>query len=152
MESFLGYIDLIKSVNVYDMLDEIFTNNRVQEEMIRLNQEQLQGGIDSQDEAIHTIGGHPYRPYTIAVKELKGQPTDRVTLYDTGEFYKSFRVKITQNGYEIIADFNKPDGDIRDNLPGEFDVLGLTVESIAELVWETIYPRLERIIKEKLNV
>jgi hypothetical protein len=152
MDSWLDYKKLFESVDIYSMLDEIFSQSRVQDEVIRLNQEQLQSGVDSRDKEINTIGGSPYRPYTVKIKKIKGQPTNIVTLYDTGAFYNSFRVKITNQGYEILADFRKDDGDIRDNLPGEFDVLGLTDESLAELVYETILPRLDKMIKQKLNV
>ena len=129
MESWLDYKKVFQNISISDMLDEIFSISRVQDEVIRLNQEQLQSGIDSADKVINTIGGNPYRPYTVKIKEKKGQPTDVVTLYDTGEFYNSFRVKLVIGGYEILADFRKGSDDIRDNLPGEFDVLGLTDES-----------------------
>lgn len=40
-------------------------------------------GVDIMDYA-------PYSPLTIAIKEEKGQPTNRVTLRDTGDFEASF--------------------------------------------------------------
>lgn len=144
-------IEKLKDINLYQILDEIFLNNRVQEEVIRLNQDQLQSGIDSKDKEIVTIGGSPYRATTIAIKEYKGQPTDVVTLYDTGEFYNSFRVTIRENGYEIEADFEKEDGNIMDNFLSTYDFMGLTPESLAELTYETILPRLEKILIEKLR-
>jgi len=35
----------------------------------------------------------PYTPFTVELKEEKGQPTDRVTLKDTGDFYEGFIVE-----------------------------------------------------------
>ena len=144
------------------MLDEIFKNNRVQEEVIRLNQEQLQAGVDSNNEVIITKTaeyerkGKVYAMQTIQIKKEKGQPTDVVTLKDTGDFYNSFRVKITKLGYEITADFKAKT--IKDSILENFDsyyrdtILGLDNESLAELVYETILPRLTKMIREKLNV
>jgi hypothetical protein len=49
-----------------------------------------------------TIEGTPqYRG-----KIEKGQPTDRITLKDTGDFYNSFDIKIIEDGFEIIAGEN----------------------------------------------
>lgn len=36
-----------------------------------------------------------YKPFTIAYKKLKLQPTNRTTLFDTGSFYKNFDLLIT---------------------------------------------------------
>lgn len=45
----------------------------------------------------------PYRPFTIMVKRQKGQPTDRVTLRDTGAFHRSFRVDWQPDEFRINA-------------------------------------------------
>lgn len=152
MDSWNQVKQIFVNISIYDMLDEIFSISRVQDEVIRLNHEQLQSGIDSNDKVINTIGGSPYRPYTVVIKKAKGQPSNVVTLYDTGEFYNSFRVKILNNGYEIIADFTKGEEDIRDNFTSDYDFLGLTEESLTQLVYETILPRLTKMINQKLDV
>jgi hypothetical protein len=139
------------SVNFIEMLDEIMKQSVVQNEIIRLNHEQLESGIDANDKTIKTIGGSPYRPFTVVRKKLKNQPTNRVTLKDTGAFYNTFRVRTTKEGYKVLADFEKKTGSILDNFASDFDFLGLTPESLAELVYETILPRLERMIIQKLN-
>jgi len=141
--------------DLYDMLDEIFKRSQVQKTMIEFNQDQLQTGMDALGQTINTIGGNPYRVFTIRIKRKEGKPmapADKVTLYDTGDFYKTFAVRILNNGYEIIANFIKSDGDIRDNLPSEFDVLGLDDESATELVMEYVYPLLYQMIRKKLGI
>ena len=35
----------------------------------------------------------PYTPATVAIKRAKGQPTNRVTLRDTGDFHNDFFIK-----------------------------------------------------------
>ena len=44
-----------------------------------------------------------YTPFTVSIKRIKGQPTDRVTLKDTGSFYRSFDIKYGPDYFEIIA-------------------------------------------------
>ena len=45
----------------------------------------------------------PYAPLTIEIKTMKGQPTDRVTLKDTGDFYESFFISADNEGFFIDA-------------------------------------------------
>jgi hypothetical protein len=134
-----------------ELLDEVFKKSSVQDKMIEFNQDQLQQGQDALGQAIVTIGGSPYRPFTVAIKKAKGQPTNKVTLEDTGDFYKTFKVIIHKDEYEIIANFEKQDGSILDNFSSNFDFLGLDKESITELANEIIYPRLGQLINKRLG-
>jgi len=45
----------------------------------------------------------PYSPVTEYIKRLKGQPTDRVTLRDTGDFHQSFAIDWRSTEFEIYA-------------------------------------------------
>lgn len=81
----------------------------------------------------------PYSKNTIAVKITKGQPTNRVTLRDTGEFHTSFVVYADDTKFFIDAK------DWKTNKLGEKygeEIFGLTDENINELIWEYIYPAL----------
>ena len=81
----------------------------------------------------------PYSKNTIAVKITKGQPTNRVTLRDTGEFHASFVVYADDTKFFIDAK------DWKTNKLGEKygeEIFGLTDENINELIWEYIYPAL----------
>lgn len=49
----------------------------------------------------------PYRPSTIRKKKKKGQPTTRVTLKDTGEFYESMFVVFDPEGFYITSSDDK---------------------------------------------
>jgi len=153
----------IFDVDIYSMLDEVFKMPAIQQTMIDFNQAQLQGGQDALGQKIVTIGGSPYRARTIKIKKRKGQPTSRVTLKDTGEFYDTFKVKFVQNGYEITADFDKgsspssfSEGDVSsnilDNFDEKFDFLGLQDEYLAELVLEHVYNMLYNILRKKLGL
>lgn len=81
----------------------------------------------------------PYSPVTISIKEAKGQPTNRVTLRDEGDFESSFFLEVGDKQLEIKAsDFKTED------LMRKYgrQILGLTDENIAILIWQYIYPDL----------
>lgn len=89
-------------------------------------------GVDISDYA-------PYSPYTIEIKEQKGQPTNRVTLRDEGDFESSFFLQVNDRQFEIKA------GDFKtEDLIKKYgrQILGLTDENISELIWSYIYPEL----------
>ena len=89
-------------------------------------------GVDIMDYA-------PYSPLTIAIKEEKGQPTNRVTLRDTGDFEASFFLDVGDKQFEIKASDFKTEDLIKKY--GR-QILGLTDENIAALIWQYIYPDL----------
>ena len=81
----------------------------------------------------------PYSPVTIAIKEAKGQPTNRVTLRDEGDFQSSFYLEVGDKQFEIKASDFKTEDLIKKY--GR-QILGLTNENIAELIWQYVYPDL----------
>lgn len=97
-------------------------------------------GVDIMDYA-------PYSPYTIAIKEEKGQPTNRVTLRDEGDFEESFFLEVGTTQFEIRAADWKTQELIKKY--GR-NILGLTVENIGALIWEYIYPDLLKQAKEEI--
>lgn len=81
----------------------------------------------------------PYRPLTIAIKEQKGQPTNRVTLRDTGNFESSFYLEVSDKQFEVKASDWKTETLIKKY--GR-QILGLTDDNISSLIWDYIYPDL----------
>ncbi len=51
---------------------------------VKQQREQMYDGINSEGLAIEP----EYKPFTVQMKESKGQPSTRVTLKDTGSFYE----------------------------------------------------------------
>lgn len=88
----------------------------------------------------------PYRPLTIRIKEEKGQPTNRVTLRDEGEFESSFFIEVGNESFTIKASDFKTEELVKKY--GE--IMGLNTEHRAELIWEYIYPEIMDKLKEKL--
>lgn len=62
-------------------------------------------GVNGKDEKI--MDYMPYAVRTIKNKKRKGQPTNRVTLRDTGTFHKSMLVVFDSEGFYITADDDK---------------------------------------------
>lgn len=81
----------------------------------------------------------PYSPVTIAIKEAKGQPTNRVTLRDEGDFQSSFYLEVGDKQFEIKAADRKTEELIKKY--GR-QILGLTDENIKILIWHYIFPDL----------
>ena len=81
----------------------------------------------------------PYSPVTIEIKEALGQPTNRVTLRDEGDFESSFFLEVGDKQFEIKASDFKTEDLIKKY--GR-QILGLTKENIAVLIWQYIFPDL----------
>lgn len=101
------------------------------------NRQLYQQGVNSEGEDIMSYA--PYRTRTIRIKLTKGQPTDRVTLRDTGDFHTSFEVTADDTEFRIDATDWKTK-DLVDKYGKE--ILGLTDEHINELIWLYLYPKL----------
>jgi hypothetical protein len=100
---------------------------KFESEVIDLNtQDQLFLGKDAANKDI----APPYRPLTIKLKRIKGQPTDRVTLKDTGDFYGGFWLQFGREEFSI---------ENRDSLTRPLQrkygkaIIGLTGQSLADL-------------------
>jgi uncharacterized protein YktA (UPF0223 family) len=112
----------------------LFSNQEFKKLIIDLNtKSQLyQQGIDSEGIKLSEYSrNNGYSNYTKAIKEAKGQPTNRITLNDTGAFYRSFRTKLFGSEIVIFANPNKDDTNLYDEWGT--DIVGLTDESLKTL-------------------
>jgi len=139
----------IISLDVDSIALEISRQGKFQDLVIELNTEKqlYDKGEDSQGirlEGKNIVKGGEYSTTTVKIKRVKGQPTNRVTLFDTGEFYASFVVKPYRGGFTIDADAEKEDNNLFDEF-GE-DVVGLNQENL-----QTIINFFKDEILEKIN-
>lgn len=121
---------LIKNVqDVEDNLDAIVLDQvrKFEPEILELNtQDQLaQRGVDGAGAKLFP----EYRPLTIKIKTIKGQPTDRVTLEDTGDFFDGFRIHYGRTFFGIFSEDEKAD-----KLEAKYgpDIFGLTDANLQE--------------------
>jgi len=129
--------NLSRAVQPSIMMQVIVERNGLGGVIIHLNTEDqlFDKGIDSRGVKLEDIGGS-YSPATINGIEGKfkgklelGLPIDRVTLYNSGDFYKTFTVDVEGNGDIIVqADPNKPNQNLFDRY-GK-DVVGLTKNNL----------------------
>lgn len=95
---------------------------------LNTNEQLFKEGVDSTGQKIGIYSG-----VTFDSKIRKfGRFPEHITLYDTGEFYESFKINNTKNGYiDIIANPNK-NGENLFQKYGE-EIVGLTDESKTKL-------------------
>jgi signal peptidase I len=88
--------DKIKALDINKIsVDSLNETNRERE---TLNIEQINQGFRADGTPILPS----YTQYTIQIKRAKGQPYDRVTLQDTGDFYRG--IKSSAAGNSIVTD------------------------------------------------
>lgn len=79
-----------------------------------------------------------YKPFTIAIKRQKGQPTDRVTLEDTGSFYSGFDLIYTdQNAIGVFSRDSKTPDLIEKYGADIFTFTAKNIEEIDKQIFET---------------
>ena len=101
MEALVQLVKRFSELNREKILGNVYTN-KLQKDLIDLNtKDQLYDqGIDSNSHVLPE-----YTANTKQIKRAKGQPVDRTTLKDTGEFYESFKIIVGEDyNFQITAD------------------------------------------------
>lgn len=143
------FMDNVKAFHQWEAFSFVFTIADNQVRVIELNtDEQLYEGIDSTGVQLSEIGGE-YTEFTKAQKASEGLPTEWVTLFQTGDFYDSFRVNVQRDGFEIEANTIKERQDLQDRW-GD-DILGLTDDSLTEIAAYIAQDLINRILHELLR-
>lgn len=131
-----------KAVLDEELTDEILRNESIIIDMVR---NQLYEGFDGNSARISP----PYAQSTIARKIRKGQPTNRVTLLDTGDYYNSLYVAFDQDGF-FVASSNP---DLSSILIAKYGapILRLSDENLTRLLREHIRPSLAEKLKNYIQ-
>jgi hypothetical protein len=142
MEALINALNNLKKIDLNDVMAIVYEEADFQKLIGYLNTEQqLYLGIDSLGNSLGE-----YAPSTIAIKKRKGQPTDRVTLKDTGDFYKDFDIIVDEEGF-IITNVNEKTLSLTDRYGN--DIFGITDENF-EAVIKYVNGRLKDIITESI--
>lgn len=72
-----------------DAIDTLLSEGQYRKSLLDMERSRIFSGIRADGTEIEP----EYALFTIRVKTRKGQPTDRVTLFDTGAFYGAFTVE-----------------------------------------------------------
>jgi hypothetical protein len=127
-------------------------------EIIKYNQQdQLKSGVDAQGKKIETLtsqeekSGYPYALSTVGERAAKGLQVDKVDLKFHGDFYKTFKVKVTDQQTEVMANFIKgADSDIRENFDDSYEFLGLTEDNLEGYTWQDLFPKFGRKLRKAI--
>lgn len=109
------------------------------------NRAQMYEGIRSDDSTIEP----EYAELTKVLKIAKGQPYDRVTLKDTGDFYAGFNVDVNTDSYSITSSDDKV---VKLVTKYGAKIFGLTDASKALYVTNFLRPALADAITAKLLI
>ena len=148
LNSILGLLSAAETVG-RNLNEGFYTRKALeqnQQKIVEANAEQLyEHGINSLGIRIDTY--QPYTPYTVRIKQEKGQPYDRVTLRDTGDFQKSFEVVFEPVGFYITATDYKTQ-DLIDKYGAK--IFGLTKENMQEIAVKYVLPVVTEEIKREM--
>lgn len=117
------------TISVDDVMIAVASNKFLQQDIIYFNtvDQLFNKGINAEGESLEVVRGIGYAFDTIKDKIRKGLPYDRITLYDTGKFYSSFRIQLIGTTLFIVAETVKGDTDLIDEFGP--DIIGLTPEN-----------------------
>lgn len=120
-----------------ELIADILQDNET--EIVEMNSEDqlYEKGVTATGVSIESFA--PYSNYTIEIKQMKGQPTDRVTLRDTGDFHNAFYLEIDKDKFEIWSHDWKARTLV--DLYG-WDIFGLTPDNIKDLEQYILLPQL----------
>jgi hypothetical protein len=96
MATILNALQRFEALDLEKVTTDSLTDT--EEQLVEHNQSQMYYGEDAKGVEI----GPAYKPLTVFLKTQKGQPTDRVSLYDEGDFYAGMYAKV--QGNEIVFD------------------------------------------------
>lgn len=105
----------VRGLDKANILKQSLDNSQIQQDIINLNTESqlYDKGIDADGNSLGEYSRATiYGTSAYEGKISKGQPYDRVTLKDTGAFYESFSMKLTNDGFIISANTIKGGGSI----------------------------------------
>tara|TARA_B100001287_G_C22686610_1_gene534240 strand:+ start:15205 stop:15678 length:474 start_codon:yes stop_codon:yes gene_type:complete len=105
MDLLVNYLKSIRNKLTIDnlMVSVVGRNKQILDLIVKLNTENqlFEKGIRSDGTEIEPF----YSPFTVELKQSRGQRTDHVTLKDTGDFYNSF-VAFVDSSKDIIIQSN----------------------------------------------
>jgi hypothetical protein len=138
--------DLLDNVKKLDVpFESTEAINDTAGQYINLQKEQMFAGINEEGFPIQP----PYAARTVAIKKKKGQPTDRVTLKDTGDFYSDMFLDVRDNDFVIDSADSKTDELLKKY--GE-EIFGLTEKNQDQYVEENLEPVFQERIQKALEL
>lgn len=138
-----NFVKSLKNINLRAILRNVLKEE--ESDILDLQKEQMSAGLADKGDEIQP----GYTKKTREIKQKKGQPSDRVTLKDTGAFYRDQYVKYSVEHFEITTR-NRKRLKLIDKYHGNRggDIFGLSEESRMILV-RSILPIIQRLYRER---
>lgn len=124
---FEGLLERLESLrsDMQANVEEVSKDTIIQDAVEQYNINQLADGKKSNGNSITP----DYSQTTIEIKQQKGQPTDRVTLKDTGDFYKGMTTVYSSVGITLTSSDSKT-GKLTKKYGNE--IFGLTPDNLSK--------------------
>ncbi len=156
-ERTLLLLDTLINLDENKIINAILKNKDFQQFIIELNtkgqptSQLFEDGIDSLNVSLGNYAGTTIEGVKgkFKGKREKGQRFDHITLEDTGEFYRSFKIKVSNGGFTITANPVKDDNNLFDDF-GE-EIVGLTKENL-QIVIDAIREKILTKIREQIRI
>ncbi len=146
----------VKTLNADFLLHQIFLDENFQRFILDLNRREqlfLKGinslGVSLGEYSLTTEGLSEGQTFTFQGESKSKLAGDSIILFDTGEFYNSFTLKILSDGIEFDADPIKEGGDDLFQIYG-VDILGLT-ESNTQFLIDALREKLVPVVLEAIQ-
>jgi hypothetical protein len=146
--------------NFVTIFSQVFQQQQVKDAYLDIILKRIYNdGTDADNKKLKTDRGRPlYAIRTQRIKSKKGQKYSNVTLKDTGQFYDSFVIRTQNKMFEVIAKYQKKDGNIYDNfqkLYSSFEQFDKAITGMQEDEWKlfldnVIQPKFLQILKNSV--
>ncbi len=125
--------------SIYPTLKKSLNKNKKRIKEVQTQEQLFNRGEDAKGSKIRP----KYASRTVSVKLRKRQPTDRVTLKDTGDFYQS--IQITAEADKLVIETSIEHAKYLVDKYGE-DILGIQEQELEDFLEKYIEPELEKAI------
>lgn len=143
MEALENILTAASTLNYIELFEEAVRQLKPKFEEIQKRQ-LYERGVDGEGKSLGQ-----YAVSTSARKRRKFQPTEHITLFDTGEYYESKELIITDGEFQMSEDPIKNGRSLYDRF-GIF-IAGWDEQSIEEIVFY-LRARMQTLLNEKLSV
>ena len=131
----------LRRISVEKIVARNLKNNEA--ELVDLNTSQLYSGVDANGQSLGE-----YSPFTKELKQAKGQPTDRITLKDEGDFYDGFG--LVRNDFPFLLTSSDSKTSELTQMYGE-KIFGLTAENWKEYIQGILLPFVQDDFKAEIS-
>lgn len=142
MEALEEILENAGKLNYIDIFEEAVTQLKPKFEEIQKRQ-LFERGVDGEGKKLGN-----YKPSTVARKRIRFQPSEHITLFDTGEYYASKELVVGEGEFQMTEDPIKNGHSLYDRFG--VSIAGWDEISIQEIIFY-LRARMQTIIKQRFG-